>query len=58
MPRFDWRDWLVGILVPAMWVFAGAYLWRHPSDANFATWAGICATLTGAYHYLNIKDQA
>lgn len=50
-------DYLVGGLVTAMWIFAGIYLWIHPSDLNFATWGGICGTLTCVYHWLNIKDD-
>lgn len=56
--RFDLRDWLVGGLVPGMWTFASVYLWQHPTDINFATWATASATMIGAYHYLNIKDTA
>jgi len=40
-----------------MWIFSSVYLWRHPSDGNFATWAAVCGTMTAAYHWLNIHDD-
>jgi len=43
--------------VALMWIFSSVYLWRHPSDGNFATWAAVCGTMTAAYHWLNIHDD-
>jgi hypothetical protein len=40
-----------------MWIFASAVLWRHYSDAAFGIWAGVCTTMTTAYHMLNIHDD-
>jgi hypothetical protein len=44
-------------LVMAYHVEATAFVWLHPSDANFATWAGVTATITGVYHWINYRDD-
>lgn len=46
---FDATDWFIFGFV----CVAGAYLWVHPSDVNFATWCGLSA----AFHLLRVYDQ-
>jgi di/tricarboxylate transporter len=53
----DLRDILVFVLVTAAWVFSTVYLFDHPTDTNFATWAGLCLTITGVYHWICMKDD-
>jgi hypothetical protein len=36
---------------------ATAFIFAHPDTMNFATWATLCGTLTGAYHWLILKDD-
>jgi hypothetical protein len=55
--KCDLRDWLVILLVSLAWIAATAYMFKHPSDLNFATWCGLAVTLTGAYHWLVIWDS-
>ena len=51
------RDYLVGALVGAMWIFASVVLALHYSVQAFGIWAGVCTTMIGAYHWLNIHDD-
>ena len=44
-------------LVTVMHFVATFYLFSHPSDVNFATWAGVTATITGVYHWINYRDD-
>jgi hypothetical protein len=55
--NFDVRDWLVITLVTAAWAASTIFLFKHPSDVNFATWAGLAVTMTGTYHWLCIVDD-
>lgn len=52
----DCRDWFVMIMVTAAWVCATIFLFKYPLVPNFITWAGVCGTLTGVYHWLTVKD--
>jgi hypothetical protein len=45
------------VLVTGAWVASTVYLFRHPSDMNFATWATLCGTMTGFYHYMTQRDD-
>lgn len=45
------------VLVTGAWVASTVYLFRHPSDMNFATWATLCGTMTGFYHFMTVKDD-
>lgn len=53
----DARDWFVMGVVTAAWVASTAYLFIHPSEAAFATWAALAATMTAAYHFLIVNDD-
>jgi len=53
----DFRDWFILLLVSGAWIASTAYLFMFHSDANFAIWGGITTTITGAYHFLVIKDS-
>jgi hypothetical protein len=51
------RDWVIMGLVLAAWINSTIFLWHHPTDTNFATWAGLLLTVTGVYHWICYKDQ-
>lgn len=53
----DIRDHIVMVIVTVVLVFATVFLVRHPTDANFMTWAGLVATIVGVYHFLCIFDD-
>jgi hypothetical protein len=53
----DARDWIVIVSMLAIQVAATIFLFRHTDAVNFATWAGVCGTLTGVYHLLVIRDS-
>ncbi len=53
----DLRDWAIMGLVAAIQIGGTSYLFGHPTDMNFATWAALCSTLTAAYHWMVIKDS-
>lgn len=53
----DVRDWTILILVSAAWAASTVFLFLHPDAANFATFAGLSATMVGSYHWLSIKDD-
>jgi hypothetical protein len=52
----DIRDWFTGIVIAAAWAAATVYLFIFHSDINFATYAGLCATMTGFYHWVISRD--
>lgn len=53
----DYRDYFVLGVVTAGWLAATVFLFRYPSTVNFATWAGLVATVGGIYHYLCVNDD-
>jgi hypothetical protein len=53
----DIRDWIVVSSMVAIQLAATGFLFHHPDAVNFATWAGVCGTLTGVYHLLVIRDS-
>ena len=53
----DTRDWVVIGLMAAIQVAATVFVFKHPDPVNFGTWAGLCGTLTGAYHWMVIRDS-
>ena len=53
----DARDWFVMGLVAVAWTAATVFLFLHHSDMNFVTWAGVCTTMTGVYHWITVRDQ-
>ncbi|HXS14414.1 MAG TPA: hypothetical protein VN734_17075 [Acidobacteriaceae bacterium] len=57
MNKLDIRDWFVMILAGLLWGIATFFLFRHPTEANFATWATLSGTMLGAYHWMVIRDQ-
>jgi hypothetical protein len=53
----DFRDDAVMGLVTAAWISATVFLFIHPSEVNFATWATFSATICGVYHWLCVFDD-
>ena len=53
----DARDWIVIGLMAAIQTAATVFVFRHPDSGNFAIWSGLCGTLTGAYHWMVIRDS-
>ena len=53
----DVRDYLVILLVAVSWIAATSFLFWKPTDMNFASWAGVTATLVGVYHWIVIRDS-
>lgn len=49
MLGFDATDWFIFGFV----VFAGVYLWKHPSDGSYVTFCGLAVL----WHGLRILDQ-
>jgi hypothetical protein len=53
----DTRDWIVIVLMAGIQLAATVFVFLHPDTVNFVTWATITGTLTGAYHWMVIKDS-
>jgi hypothetical protein len=53
----DTRDWVVIGLMAGIQAAATVFVFKHPDSVNFATWATVCGTLTGAYHWMVIRDS-
>lgn len=53
----DCRDTFVMGAVTAAWVASTAWVFLHPSEGAFATWAGLATTMIGAYHWLTLMDD-
>ena len=45
------------LVVTAVLGAGTVYLFIHPGDIAFGTWGGIVTTITGVYHWLNIRDS-
>jgi hypothetical protein len=52
----DVRDWVVVGLMAGIQIAGTVFIFKHPDPINFATWAGVCGTLTAAYHWMVIRD--
>jgi hypothetical protein len=57
MNRSDWRDYAVYALVVALGVFGSVYLWKHPSEVSFATWATVCGGIVAAMRWFDLRDD-
>jgi hypothetical protein len=53
----DTRDWIVIGLMGLIQVASTVFVFKHPDAINFATWATLCGTLVGAYHWMVIRDS-
>jgi hypothetical protein len=53
----DFRDWFVMGSMASALMAATIYIFIHPTNEGFAVWGGVITTLTGAYHWLVIKDS-
>jgi len=57
MNHKDWRDYMTYVFTGAILTIASVYVWHHPSDINFATWATVCGTLSCILKWLDITDD-
>ncbi len=57
MNKRDCRDSFVMGAVGAAWAASTVYIFIHPGEGAFATWGVLCATMTGAYHWLVMLDD-
>lgn len=57
MANQDARDWFVMILVAGVWIASTVFLFKNPVTTNFMTWSGVCATMTGVFHFLCVHDD-
>ena len=48
------RDWFVIVLTAVLWCVSTVYLFKHPSEGDFATWATLSGTVLTAYHWMVI----
>lgn len=53
----DCRDTFVMGAVTAAWAASTVWVFLHPTEGAFATWAGLAATMIGAYHWLVMLDD-
>jgi hypothetical protein len=53
----DIADWLVMTVITNSVVVATVFLFEHPTDANFVTWAAVVSTVGCVYHWLVIRDS-
>lgn len=53
----DTRDWVIIALMANIQIVASIFVFKHPDAVNFATWATVAGTLTGAYHWMVIRDS-
>ena len=57
MNKQDYRDFFVLGIVAAGWAASTVFLFLYPSSVNFATWAGLVATIGGVFHWLCVSDD-
>jgi hypothetical protein len=53
----DARDWVVIVLMASIQGAGTWFIFEHPDGVNFATWATMCGTLIGAYHWMVLRDS-
>lgn len=57
----DFRDWFIVGCVSASWAAGTVFIFKFGSAANaaalMAAWGAVCATMTGAYHWIVMRDQ-
>lgn len=53
----DARDWFVMVLVGAVWIAGTVWIYIHASVAAFSLWCGLCTSMGGIYHWLNLRDS-
>ena len=53
----DCRDTFVMGAVTAAWAASTVWVFLHPSEGAFATWAGLASVMIGAYHFLVVFDD-
>lgn len=56
-PCLDCGDWIVVIFLFAFAATGAVYMFKHPSDVNFAAWLGILGVAGGVFHWIRVKDQ-
>lgn len=53
----DRGDYIVIAFIFSFSITGAVYLFRHPSDMNFAAWLGVLTVAGGIFHWLRVKDQ-
>ena len=53
----DCRDTASMVIFALAFAASVVYIFLHPTDINFATWAGLTATMGGIFHWLCIYDD-
>ena len=53
----DCRDTFVMGAVTAAWTAGTVWVFLHPSEGAFATWAGLASVMIGCYHWLTMLDD-
>lgn len=53
----DCGDRIVIAFLTTFAALGATYLFRHPSDMNFATWMGLATIANGIFHGLRVHDQ-
>jgi hypothetical protein len=53
----DYRDVFILMHMNAAGIAGAAFMFAHPDAINFATWAGLIATLTSAYKWFVFKSS-
>lgn len=53
----DCKDVLTMVIFTAAFGAATRYLFVHPSDLNYATYATLVATMSGVYHWICTWDS-
>ena len=57
MNKKDWRDYTTYAFAGIILIYASWYLFGHPSEVSFATWAGIVGSITAVLRWLDISDD-
>lgn len=53
-PNMDATDWFMMLFTAALAGSGTVYLFLHPAEATFATWAALLTAQGGVFHGLNI----
>ena len=53
----DVGDWVVIAFLFAFAITGAVYVFRHPSEINFAAWIGTLSVSGGVFHWLRVRDS-
>jgi hypothetical protein len=55
--KCDLKDWFIIMVITGAYTAGTVYLFMFHAVEIFVAWCGLCATMGGIYHWLNVRDS-